>query len=209
MRFVAGGAPWRSCWPGHRCWRGAVKTGQAPRWSCWPGQVLARAPRRSAIGKMMAGVPRRSAIWKMMAGALWRRGWRGAVAKSHREATAGGSANAAASGRDCWPGRCGRARPPVQKSKGGQCDQRTASISAQIAGERTASVLCADCRRRGLEFEGDFCQEIDLCLRIYALPAEVFRTIYKVVLAIPSVRVVLFVEEVVYNSGEGNAGAAL
>ena len=146
---------------------------------------------------MMAGVPRRSAIWKMMAGALWRRGWRGAVAKSHREATAGGSANAAASGRDCWPGRCGRARPPVQKSKGGQCDQRT------------ASVLCADCRRRGLEFEGDFCQEVDLCLRIYALPAEVFRTIYKVVLAIPSVRVVLFVEEVVYNSGEGNAGAAL
>ena len=133
----------------------------------------------------------------------------GAVAKRHREATAGGSANAAASGRDCWPGRCGRARPPVQKSKGGQCDQRTASISAQIAGERTASVLCADCRRRGLEFEGDFCQEIDLCLRIYALPAEVFRTIYKVVLAIPSVRVVLFVEEVVYNSGEGNAGAAL
>ena len=182
-----------------------MKTGQAPRWSCWPGQVLARAPRRSAI-------------WKMMAGALWRRGWpgrcgeevgRGAVAKSHREATAGGSANAAASGRDCWPGRCGRARPPVQKSKGGQCDQRTASISAQIAGERTASVLCADCRRRGLEFEGDFCQEIDLCLRIYALPAEVFRTIYKVVLAIPSVRVVLFVEEVVYNSEEGNAGAAL
>ena len=134
---------------------------------------------------------------------------RGAVAKSHREATAGGSANAAASGRDCWPGRCGRARPPLQKSKGGQCDQRTASISAQIAGERTASVLCADCRRRGLEFEGDFCQEVDLCLRIYALPAEVFRTIYKVVLAIPSVRVVLFVEEVVYNSGEGNAGAAL
>ena len=195
---------------------------QAPRWSCWPGQVLARAPRRSAIWKMMAGapwrraigkmmarVPRRSAIWKMMAGALWRRGWRGAVAKSHREATAGGSANAAASGRDCWPGRCGRARPPVQNSKGGQCDQRTASISAQIAGERTASVLCADCRRRGLEFEGDFCQEVDLCLRIYALPAEVFRTIYKVVLAIPSVRVVLFVEEVVYNSGEGNAGAAL
>ena len=178
------------------CWRGAVKTGQAPRWSCWPWQVLAR-------------VPRRSAIWKMMAGALWRRGWRGAVAKRHREATAGGSANTAASGRDCWPGRCGRARPPVQKSKGGQCDQRTASISAQIAGERTASVLCADCRRRGLEFEGDFCQEIDLCLRIYALPAEVFRTIYKVVLAIPSVRVVLFVEEVVYNSGEGNAGAAL
>ena len=165
------------------CWRGAVKTGQAPRWSCWPGQVLA--------------------------GALWRRGWRGAVAKSHREATVGGSANAAASGRDCWPGRCGRARPPLQKSKGGQCDQRTASISAQIAGERTASVLCADCRRRGLEFEGDFCQEVDLCLRIYALPAEVFRTIYKVVLAIPSVRVVLFVEEVVYNSGEGNAGAAL
>ena len=205
----------------------------------------------------MARVPRRSAIWKMMAGALWRRGWRGAVAKSHREATAGGSANtaasgrdcwpgrcgeeagrgavakshleataggsanAAASGRDCWPGRCGRARPPLQKSKGGQCDQRTASISAQIAGERTASisaqiasertasVLCADCRRRGLEFEGDFCQEIDLCLRIYALPAEVFRTIYKVVLAIPSVRVVLFVEEVVYNSGEGNAGGAL
>ena len=176
--------------------QGAVKTGQAPRWSCWPGQVL-------------AGAPRRSAIWKMMAGALWRRGWRGAVAKSHREATAGGSANAAASGRDCWPGRCGRARPPVQNSKGGQCDQRTASISAQIAGERTASVLCADCRRRGLEFEGDFCQEVDLCLRIYALPAEVFRTIYKVVLAIPSVRVVLFVEEVVYNSGEGNAGAAL
>ena len=185
-----------------------MKTGQAPRWSCWPGQVL-------------AGVPRRSAIWKMMAGALWRRGWRGAVAKSHREATAGGSANAAASGRDCWPGRCGRARPPVQNSQGGQCDQRTASISAQIAcewtasisaqitGERTASVLCADCRRRGLEFEGDFCQEVDLCLRIYALPAEVFRTIYKVVLAIPSVRVVLFVEEVVYNSGEGNAGAAL
>ena len=163
--------------------QGAVKTGQAPRWSCWPGQVL-------------AGVPRR-------------RGWRGAVAKRHREATAGGSANAAASGRDCWPGRCGRARPPVQNSKGGQCDQRTASISAQIAGERTASVLCADCRRRGLEFEGDFCQEVDLCLRIYALPAEVFRTIYKVVLAIPSVRVVLFVEEVVYNSGEGNAGAAL
>ena len=178
------------------CWRGAVKTGQAPRWSCWPGQVL-------------AGAPRRSAIWKMMAGALWRRGWRGAVAKSHREATAGGSANAAASGRDCWPGRYGRARPPLQKSKGGQCDQRTASISAQIAGKRTASVLCADCRRRGLEFEGDFCQEVDLCLRIYALPAEVFRTIYKVVLAIPSVRVVLFVEEVVYNSGEGNAGAAL
>ena len=134
---------------------------------------------------------------------------RGAVAKSHRDATAGGSANAAASGRDCWPGRCGRARPPVQNSKGGQCDQRTASISAQIASERTASVLCADCRRRGLEFEGDFCQEVDLCLRIYALPAEVFRTIYKVVLAIPSVRVVLFVEEVVYNSGEGNAGAAL
>ena len=191
------------------CWRGAVKTGQAPRWSCWPGQVLARAPWRSAIGKMMARVPRRSAIWKMMARAPWRRGWRGAVAKRHREATAGGSANAAASGRDCWPGRCGRARPPVQKSKGGQCDQRTASISAQIAGERTASVLCADCRRRGLEFEGDFCQEVDLCLRIYALPAEVFRTIYKVVLAIPSVRVVLFVEEVVYNSGEGNAGAAL
>ena len=191
------------------CWRGAVKTGQAPRWSCWPGQVLARVPRRSAIWKMMARAPRRSAIWKMMAGALWRRGWRGAVAKSHLEATAGGSANAAASGRDCWPGRCGRARPPVQKSKGGQCDQRTASISAQIASERTASVLCADCRRRGLEFEGDFCQEVDLCLRIYALPAEVFRTIYKVVLAIPSVRVVLFVEEVVYNSGEGNAGAAL
>ena len=146
---------------------------------------------------------------RLLARPLWRRGWRGAVAKRHREATAGGSANAAASGRDCWPGRCGRARPPVQKSKGGQCDQRTASISAQIAGERTASVLCADCRRRGLEFEGDFCQEIDLCLRIYALPAEVFRTIYKVVLAIPSVRVVLFVEEVVYNSGEGNAGAAL
>lgn len=97
----------------------------------------------------------------------------------------------------------------LQNSKGGQCDKRTASISAQIAGERTASVLCADCRRRGLEFEGDFCQEVDLCLRIYALPAEVFRTIYKVVLAIPSVRVVLFVEEVVYNSGEGNAGAAL
>ena len=191
------------------CWRGAVKTGQAPRWSCWPEQVLAGVPRRSAIWKMMARAPRRSAIWKMMAGALWRRGWRGAAAKSHREATAGGSANAAASGRDCWPGRCGRARPPVQKSKGGQCDQRTASISAQIAGERTASVLCADCRRRGLEFEGDFCQEVDLCLRIYALPAEVFRTIYKVVLAIPSVRVVLFVEEVVYNSGEGNAGAAL
>ena len=178
------------------CWRGAVKTGQAPRWSCWPGQVLARAPRRSAILKMMAG-------------ALWRRGWRGAVAKRHREATAGGSANAAASGRDCWPGRCGRARPPVQKSKGGQCDQRTASISAQIASERTASVLYADCRRRGLEFEGDLCQKVDLCLRIYALPAEVFRTIYKMVLAIPSVRVVLFVEEVVYNSGEGNAGAAL
>ncbi len=163
MRFVAGGAPWRSCWPGHRC---------------WPGRCGEEAGR-------------------------------GAVAKSHREATAGGSANAAASGRDCWPGRCGRARPPLQKSKGGQCDQRTASISAQIAGERTASVLCADCRRRGLEFEGDFCQEVDLCLRIYALPAEVFRTIYKVVLAIPSVRVVLFVEEVVYNSGEGDAGAAL
>ena len=191
------------------CWRGAVKTGQAPRWSCWPGQVLAGAPWRRAIWKMMARVPRRSAIGKMMAGALWRRGWRGAVAKRHREATVGGSVNAAASGRDCWPGRCGRARPPVQNSKGGQCDQRTASISAQIAGERTASVLCADCRRRGLEFEGDFCQEVDLCLRIYALPAEVFRTIYKVVLAIPSVRVVLFVEEVVYNSGEGNAGAAL
>ena len=121
----------------------------------------------------------------------------------------GRKCQAAASGRDCWPGRCGRARPPLQKSKGGQCDQRTASISAQIASERTASVLCADCRRRGLEFEGDFCQEVDLCLRIYALPAEVFRTIYKVVLAIPSVRVVLFVEEVVYNSGEGNAGAAL
>ena len=195
------------------CWRGAVKTGQAPMWSCWPGQVLAGAPWRRAIWKMMAGAPWRrgwrSAIRKMMAGALWRRGWRGTVAKSHREATAGGNANAAASGRDCWPGRCGRARPPVQNSKGGQCDQRTASISAQIAGERTASVLCADCRRRGLEFEGDFCQEVDLCLRIYALPAEVFRTIYKVVLAIPSVRVVLFVEEVVYNSGEGNAGAAL
>ena len=214
------------------CWRGAVKTGQAPRWSCWPGQVLARVTRRSAIWKMMAG-----ALWRrgwpgrrgeapsgsncgrkcqcgsigkrLLARPLWRRGWRGAVAKSHREATAGGSANAAASGRDCWPGRCGRARPPVQKSKGGQCDQRTASISAQIAGERTASVLCADCRRRGLEFEGDFCQEVDLCLRIYALPAEVFRTIYKVVLAIPSVRVVLFVEKVVYNSGEGNARAAL
>ena len=192
----------------------------------WPGaevELLARAG---------AG---RGAVAKRLARPLWRRGWRGAVAKSHREdagrgavakshreddgrgavakshreATAGGSANAAASGRDCWPGRCGRARPPVQNSKGGQCDQRTASISAQIASERTASVLCADCRRRGLEFEGDFCQEIDLCLRIYALPAEVFRTIYKVVLAIPSVRVVLFVEEVVYNSGEGNAGAAL
>ena len=200
----------REDWPGAEVELLArAGAGQAPRWSCWPGQVLARAPWRSAIGKMMARVPRRSAIWKMMAGALWRRGWRGAVAKRHREATVGGSANAAASGRDCWPGRCGRARPPVQKSKGGQCDQRTASISAQIAGERTASVLCADCRRRGLEFEGDFCQEVDLCLRIYALPAEVFRTIYKVVLAIPSVRVVLFVEEVVYNSGEGNAGAAL
>ena len=171
--------------------------------------VAGGAPWRRAIGKMMARAPRRSAIWKMMAGALWRRGWRGAVAKRHREATVGGSANAAASGRDCWPGRCGRARPPLQKSKGGQCDQRTASISAQIAGERTASVLCADWGRRGLEFEGDFCQEVDLCLRIYALPAEVFRTIYKMVLAIPSVRVVLFVEEVVYNSGEGNAGAAL
>ena len=213
----------REDWPGAEVELLArAGAGQAPRWNCWPGQVLAgapwrraigkmmaRVPRRSAIWKMMARVPRRSAIWKMMAGALWRRGWRGAVAKRHREATAGGSANAAASGRDCWPGRCGRARPPVQNSKGGQCDQRTASISAQIAGERTASVLCADCRRRGLEFEGDFCQEVDLCLRIYALPAEVFRTIYKVVLAIPSVRVVLFVEEVVYNSGEGNAGAAL
>ena len=129
---------------------------------------------------------------------------RGAVAKR-----LAGRRGEEPSGRDCWPGRCGRARPPVQNSKGGQCDKRTASISAQIAGERTASVLCADCRRRGLEFEGDFCQEVDLCLRIYALPAEVFRTIYKVVLAIPSVRVVLFVEEVVYNSGEGNAGAAL
>ena len=194
------------------CWRGAVKTGQAPRWSCWPEQVLAGAGAGRGScwpGQVLARVPRRSAIRKMMAGALWRRGWRGAVAKRHREATAGGSANTAASGRDCWPGRCGRARPPVQNSKGGQCDQRTASISAQIAGKRTASVLCADCRRRGLEFEGDFCQEVDLCLRIYALPAEVFRTIYKVVLAIPSVRVVLFVEEVVYNSGEGNAGAAL
>ena len=189
-----------------------MKTGQAPRWSCWPEQVLAGAGAGRGScwpGQVLARAPRRSAIWKMMAGALWRRGWRGAVAKRHREATVGGSANAAASGRDCWPGRCGRARPPLQKSKGGQCDQRTASISAQIAGERTASVLCADCRRRGLEFEGDFCQEVDLCLRIYALPAEVFRTIYKVVLAIPSVRVVLFVEEVVYNSGEGNAGAAL
>ena len=156
MRFVAGGAPWRSCWPGHRCWPG--------RREDWPGaevELLARAGAGQA--------------------SRW----------------------------SCWPGRCGRARPPVQNSKGGQCDQRTASISAQIAGERTASVLCADCRRRGLEFEGDFCQEVDLCLRIYALPAEVFRTIYKVVLAIPSVRVVLFVEEVVYNSGEGNAGAAL
>ena len=196
-----------------------MKTAQAPRWSCWPGQVLAGAPWRRAIGKQLrAEVPIRqhreetagqAAVAKRLARPLWRRGWRGAVAKRHREATAGGSANAAASGRDCWPGRCGRARPPLQKSKGGQCDQRTASISTQIAGERTASVLCADCRRRGLEFEGDFCQEVDLCLRIYALPAEVFRTIYKVVLAIPSVRVVLFVEEVVYNSGEGNAGAAL
>ena len=91
------------------CWRGAVKTGQAPRWSCWPGQVLARAPRRSAILKMMAG-------------ALWRRGWRGAVAKrlagapwrraigkqlwaevpmrQHREETAG-QADVEEQGRQC------------------------------------------------------------------------------------------------------------
>ena len=187
MRFVAG--------------RGAV------------AERLARTPWqncRSAVAKMqmhrriVAGPPQSTIGKKLPSGAPMP-----SSTKRHREATAGGSANAAASGRDCWPGRCGRARPPLQKSKGGQCDQRTASISAQIAGERTASVLCADCRRRGLEFEGDFCQEVDLCLRIYALPAEVFRTIYKVVLAIPSVRVVLFVEEVVYNSGEGNAGAAL
>ena len=224
MRFVAGGAPWRSCWPGHQCWRGAVKTGQAPRWSCWPEQVLAGAGAgRGSVGRGAAAerhledAGRGAAAERHLeddgrgavANSHREDDGRGAVAKSHREATAGGSANTAASGRDCWPGRCGRARPPLQKSKGGQCDQRTASISAQIASERTASVLCADCRRRGLEFEGDFCQEVDLCLRIYALPAEVFRTIYKVVLAIPSVRVVLFVEEVVYNSGEGNAGAAL
>ena len=175
----------------------------------WPGAEVELLARAGAGRGAVAERHREDAGRGAVANSHREDDGRGAVAKSHREATAGGNANAAASGRDCWPGRCGRARPPVQNSKGGQCDKRTASISAQIAGERTASVLCADCRRRGLEFEGDFCQEVDLCLRIYALPAEVFRTIYKVVLAIPSVRVVLFVEEVVYNSGEGNAGAAL
>ena len=147
------------------------------------------------------GTPWRRAIWKMMAGAPWRR----AIGKQlraevpmrqHREETAG-QADVEEQGRQCRIAKAASATSGRQVS------------CAQIAGERTASVLCADCRRRGLEFEGDFCQEVDLCLRIYALPAEVFRTIYKVVLAIPSVRVVLFVEEVVYNSGEGNAGAAL
>ena len=168
---------------------------------------------RGAVAKRLAGAPRRSAIWKMMAGAPWRR----AIGKQlraevpmrqHREETAGQAA-VEEQGRHC------RRAKAASATSGRQVFPRRLPASgrqvscAQIAGERTASVLCSDCRRRGLEFEGDFCQEVDLCLRIYALPAEVFRTIYKVVLAIPSVRVVLFVEEVVYNSGEGNAGAAL
>ena len=123
----------------------------------WPGAEVELLARAGAGRGAVAERHREDAGRGAVANSHREDDGRGAVAKSHREATAGGNANAAASGRDCWPGRCGRARPPVQNSKGGQCDKRTASISAQIAGERTASVLCADCRRRGLEFEGDFC----------------------------------------------------
>ena len=170
--------------------------GGAPwRRAIW--KMLAGVPRRSAIWQVLARAPRRSAIWKMMAGALWRRGWPG----RRGEEPSGSNC-----GRKCQCGSIGKrllARP-LWKSKAAIAEEQRRPVRPA-----DGKYFRADCRRRGLEFEGDFCQEVDLCLRIYALPAEVFRTIYKVVLAIPSVRVVLFVEEVVYNSGEGNTGAAL
>ena len=63
MRFVAGGAPWRSCWPGHRCWPG--------RREDWPGAEV----------ELLAG-----------AGAGRGSVGRGAVAKSHREDDGRGAA---------------------------------------------------------------------------------------------------------------------
>ena len=103
------------------CWQGAVKTAQAPRWSCWPGQVLA-GRREDCPGAEVELLARASA-------------GRGAVAKSHREATAGGSANTAASGRDCWPGRCGE--------EAGQ-----AAVAKRLAGRRGEAPSGSNCGRK-------------------------------------------------------------
>ena len=135
MRFVAGGAPWRSCWPGHRCWPG--------RREDWPGaevELLARAGAGQGAAaerhlEDAGGAPWRRAIWKMMAGALWRRDWPG----RRGEAPSGSNC-----GRKCQCGSIGKrllARP-LWKSKAAIAEEQRRPVRPA-----DGKYFRADCRR--------------------------------------------------------------